>query len=117
MDSSIFGYELCLDLFDCDLATIKSKAKLIQYLMELCVQIDMKRYGSPMIKWFGSGDIQGYSMMQLIETSSIVGHFSEKKLTAYLNIFSCKEYDVDKAAQFTKQFFKAGSVKSTYLVR
>ena len=112
-----FGYELCLDLYNCDNKIISSKKKLEEYADVLCKKIDMKKYGKAIVPWFGSGDVQGYSLVQLIETSSIVGHFSEATNSAYIDIFSCKEFDQIIAENFTKEFFKAGSIKSTYLIR
>ena len=113
----IFGYLLSLDLCDCDPDIIKTKGKLIQYVRELCAKIDMKRYGPALVKWFGSGSVKGYSIVQLIETSSIVGHFSEETGAGYIDVFSCKPYDASVVENFTQEFFKAGSVRATYLVR
>jgi len=69
----------------------------------------MKRYGEPIIPHFGHEDpiTAGYSMVQLIETSSITGHFSEHKRTAYINIFSCAWFDAEKVTQFTQEYFDA----------
>ena len=78
MENRIFGYELCLDMFNCSIEIISSEDMIAEYAEQICKKIDMKRYGDPIIKWFGSGDVQGYSLVQLIETRSIVGHFSEK---------------------------------------
>jgi S-adenosylmethionine/arginine decarboxylase-like enzyme len=117
MEKEAFGYELCVDMFHCNPKTIRSKKKLIEYVNKLCKLIKMKKYGKAIVPWFGTGDVQGYSLVQLIETSSIVGHFSEKHNSAYIDIFSCKEYDAGLAEAFTKDFFEAGSIKTTYLVR
>ena len=54
---------------------------------------------------FGSGDKKGYPLLQLIETSNITAHFSEDTNAAYIDIFSCKEFDVERVAEFTKEFF------------
>ena len=35
----------------------------------------------------------GYSLVQLIETSAITGHFCDASGDAYLDIFSCKDFD------------------------
>ena len=59
----------------------------------------------------------GYSMVQLIETSSVTGHFSEFKKSCYINIFSCVWYDMEKTAQFCQDFFEAKRIDSTFLKR
>jgi S-adenosylmethionine/arginine decarboxylase-like enzyme len=77
----------------------------------------MTRYGDAQINRFGSGDKEGYSMFQLIETSNISGHFSEELNTAFIDIFSCREYDVDLVKEFTLDFFKGKSVWASYVFR
>ncbi len=119
LDSNTFGMEVVLDLYDCNLVTIRSKEKLQEYTRELCQVIGMTPYGAPFAEWFGLNEAKttGYSIVQLIETSSITGHFSEEWNSAYINIFSCKEFDPKQAAEFSKHFFEADRVESTLHVR
>jgi S-adenosylmethionine/arginine decarboxylase-like enzyme len=119
MEKTVFGYELILDLRDCDHKVITSRKKLKEYVDRLCKLIKMKKYGKPLIPYFGENAeyTKGYSLVQLIETSSITGHFSEFWNTAYINIFSCKEYDRELAKRFTVQFFKAKRVRNHFLIR
>ncbi len=116
---NIFGYELVLDLSGCDLAVMSSKKKLAEYVDKLCKLIDMKKFGKVQLPYFGldKPHTKGYSLLQFIETSSITGHFSEYWRKAYINIFSCKAYDHKLAEKFTQEFFKAESIKSTFLTR
>lgn len=115
----IFGYELIMDLSDCNIETMKSKNKLQEYVNKLCELIDMKKYGKCLLEYFGTSKAhtKGYSLMQFIETSSITGHFSEYWGKSYINVFSCKPYNKELAVQFTKEFFEAGKIKFRYLVR
>ena len=94
MKAKIFGYELILDLYDCDLKVISSKNKLTQYVNKLCSLIKMEKYGKTLLEYFGTKEThtKGYSLLQFIETSSITGHFSEHWCIAYINIFSCKSF-------------------------
>lgn len=118
-EQEYYGQELTLDLHGCDLAVINSKKKLAEYAVRLCEIIEMKRYGKPLIPFFGVKDpkTEGFSLVQLIETSSITGHFSNDWLSAYINIFSCKDFDAEKAAEFTKDFFRAKKMKKRLAVR
>ena len=115
----IFGYELVMNLYQCDKDIITSKKKLQEYIDTLCKLIKMKKYGKTLLPYFGekAAYTKGYSLVQLIETSSITGHFSDFWVTAYINIFSCKKYDKDLAKKFTKQFFKAKKTKTKFLIR
>lgn len=118
-NQKIYGYELVMDLSGCDEQVLTSRKKLKEYVDKLCELIDMKQYGKTLIPHFGAAKdyTKGYSLVQLIETSSITGHFSDLWGKAYINIFSCQSYDHKKAKEFTKKFFKAKAVKNRFLVR
>lgn len=119
-EKDYFGQELVLNLYECDLQKISSGDEIKKFVITLCDDvIHMKRYGEPQIPHFGHDNpiTAGYSLVQLIETSSITGHFSEYKKSCYINIFSCKWFDMEKAAQFTQEFFGAKRIQATFLKR
>lgn len=97
-----FGYELIIDLKDCKNVT---RETLINYSKELCDLIKMKRYGSPRVVYFGEKELAGWTMVQLITTSSIIAHFT--KTEGFINIFSCKNFNKTLALSFTKKYFNA----------
>ena len=104
----IWGIECSIDLKDCDSRIIRSDKELKRFLIEICDYLRVKRWGEPIIANFGQRDeIAGYSIVQLIETSLISGHFVDKTNAAYINLFSCSYFDPVQAANFTKEFFKA----------
>ncbi|MDI6591750.1 MAG: S-adenosylmethionine decarboxylase [Patescibacteria group bacterium] len=115
----IYGKELILDLIDCDPKTIRSKKKILEYSNKLCNLLKVKKYGKLLIERFALKNpvTAGYSLVQLIETSSITAHFSELWNRAFLNIFSCKLFDHKKVTDFTKKFFKAKKIKNRVLIR
>lgn len=113
-----WGLYMSVDLKGCNPETIRDAEKIRQFIVELCDLIDMKRFGEPQIIHFGPCErVAGYSMTQLIETSLISGHFANETNAAYLDIFSCKEYEPSKAAEYCKNFFGAESVTSHVLFR
>lgn len=115
-----YGQELVLNLYECNLKKISSGEAIREFVITLCDKvIKMKRYGEPLIPHFGHENLitAGYSMVQLIETSSVTGHFSEYKKSAYINIFSCAWYDMEKTAQFCQDFFEANRIDVTFLKR
>ncbi|MBI5614442.1 S-adenosylmethionine decarboxylase [Candidatus Gottesmanbacteria bacterium] len=119
-EKTMFGQELILNLYDCNLETISSGEKIKEFVVELCDKvIHMKRYGEALIPHFGHENpiTSGYSLVQLIETSNVSAHFSEYKKSVYLNIFSCAWYDVEKTIAYCKKFFGAGRVESHLLKR
>ncbi len=107
-----FGWDLLLDLYDCALDRISSRDEIARFTVEVCEQLGMRRFGEPLIEHFGHQKpmTSGYSLVQLIETSAIVGHFSEFKHAAYLDLFSCREFDADAVTEFTRRFFGAQRV-------
>ncbi|MFW6255955.1 MAG: S-adenosylmethionine decarboxylase [Candidatus Sumerlaeota bacterium] len=114
-----FGWELIIDLYDCDQKRISTAEDIQNYARQLCDVIEMKAYGEPQTPYFGENNehTKGYSLLQFIETSSITGHFSEGTGAAYINIFSCKPYSVEKAEAFTQEYFGAKRINSRFLVR
>lgn len=113
------GQELILDLDGCEIRLLKSKAKIRNFVRRLCRLIKVKRYGETIIERFGSETSfgEGYSFLQFIETSSITGHLLEINGKAFLNIFSCRRFDADKAIKFSVEFFRAKKVKNRILFR
>lgn len=115
----LYGMELILNLHDCALEVISSQKKIKEFAQALCKLIDMKPYGKPFVPYFGENAVhtKGYSLVQLIETSSITGHFSEYYRSAYINIFTCKDFDPKKAFEFTKDFFQAKKATKKFILR
>lgn len=119
-EKDFYGQELILNLYDCNLKKISSEEEIKKFVIKLCDDvIKMKRYGEPLIPYFGLENpiTAGYSLVQLIETSSVTAHFSEHKKSVYLNIFSCAWFDPKKTAAFCKTFFRAKRIASKLLKR
>lgn len=113
-----WGLQTSMDLHDCSPAKVRSEADIKKYVKELCKLIDAKPYGETVIVHFGEEDrIAGYSMTQLIETSLISGHFVNKNNYIYMDVFSCKAYDPQVIAEFTKKFFEAKDMQSHVILR
>lgn len=114
-----YGLEVVLDLYECDPKVIRSGKKLAEYVTRLCKLLKMKKYGKTLLPHFGYNEAHtaGYSMLQFIETSSITGHFSDLWNSAYINIFSCRDFDTKKAIKFTTDFFGAKRATRRVLVR
>ncbi len=109
--SNIWGYSTSIDLKKCNGESIRSARIIREYVKKLIELIDMKAYGLPEVVKFGeSEDVKGYTLVQLIETSLISAHFVDKDNSAYIDIFSCKDYDSNIAAVFSQNFFEASEM-------
>jgi S-adenosylmethionine/arginine decarboxylase-like enzyme len=104
-----WGMSTSVDLQNCDPDAIRSREHIRDYVVRLCELIEMRRFGECQIVHFGEGRVAGFSMLQLIETSLISGHFANDSNRAYLDIFSCKPYDPAVVEQFSREFFSASA--------
>ncbi len=102
-----WGLYSSVDIHNCDPDIIRSSEMIHRYVVELCELIEMRRFGEALIVNFGEDErVAGYSMVQLIETSCISGHFANLTNTSYIDVFSCKWYDPEVVAKFSLNFFK-----------
>ena len=119
-----YGFELVLDLHDCDPATFK-RAHVDEYFTKLCDLIDMEKcevhfwddVGVPIEEQQTSPQTKGTSAVCFILTSTIVVHTLDILEAVYINIFSCKAFDPVIAEEFTKKWFEASSCNSTFVTR
>ena len=83
--------------------------------------IDMVAFDEPRIINFGSGNKAGYTLDQLIETSNIAGHFvpdnGDGRSDMYLDVFSCKPYDIQIVMDLVREYFKAERIRHNYVTR
>jgi len=106
-------------MLDCSgCKNIDSRDTIYLFVKDLVDRIDMTAHGEPVIEYLLPGDPkQGYSLMQLITTSSIVGHFMELDGTAYFDVFSCKEFDIETAKQVVRDYFAPERMRVNFLTR
>ncbi len=106
-----WGLMSSIDAKNCHPESIRSAETIKDYVIQLCDLIEMKRFQDTLVVNFGEDEkVAGYSMVQLIETSLVSGHFANLTNTSYIDVFSCKLYDPWQAAEFTRQFFGASEV-------
>ncbi len=111
-----WGKLAIINLYKCN-EGIKKKSKIQEFIQILCEVINIKRVGPTRIKRFGKDKLKGYSAFQFIETSSIICHFDETQNRAFIDIFSCKNFDEKKAKDFAEKFFGAKKCKIRIIER
>jgi hypothetical protein len=112
-----WGKHLILDAAGCSPKMIGSSTVIKNFTNDLVKRIDMKAYGEPQIVMFGTGNKKGYTLIQLIETSNIAGHFVEENNTMYLDVFSCKDFDAEIVKDLVHEYFDAQKFSSRVLLR
>ena len=111
-----WGYHLILDCAGC--RNIRDRSQIYTFVKDLVERIDMVAVGEPIIEYCLPGeDNCGYSLMQMITTSNICAHFVEEDNTAYFDVFSCKEFDIQIVKDTVEQYFECSSIKVTFLTR
>jgi len=114
----MWGLSTHIDLFGCKSEKIKSRAEIETFAKDLVDLLKMTAHGEPVIEWFGNGDTEGFTLIQLLTTSCITAHFSESyRKSAYIDIFSCKEYNPGEVVKFCANFFGASVYYSTGIRR
>lgn len=119
-----YGQELIIDLHGCDAARFNRK-EIRAFLKELCDLIDMEReklvwwddHGVPLEEQETEPHLKGTTAVQFIRTSNITIHTLELLGNVYLNVFSCKDFDVDQAKTFTERWFGGKIAAVTVLSR
>lgn len=109
-----YGQELILDLHGCNSSKF-TRRDMERYFEELCDLIDMERcdlyfwddVGVPEEERQTDSKTKGTSAVQFILTSTIVIHTLDLMKVAYVNIFACKDFDTDEAAEFTAKWFSS----------
>lgn len=119
-----YGKELILDLHNCDASTFNRKS-IKKYFKELCILIDMQRcdlhwwddYGVPLEEQQTEPHLKGTTAIQFIMTSNIIIHTLDLLQNVYINIFSCKEFDVEITKDFSAKWFSGEIVQSHVIER
>jgi S-adenosylmethionine/arginine decarboxylase-like enzyme len=112
-----WGFHLILDCYDADKTKITDAQNIAAFAKKLVERIDMVAFGEPQVIHFGEDDKQGYTLVQLIETSNICAHFCDDSGNFYLDVFSCKPYSTEAVLEIVNQFFAPKKIRERYVER
>lgn len=117
----MFGPHLTIDLYGCNERKICNKKFIHKVLNELPDIIGMRKISKPYIKVYpgrkGSFDKGGISSFILIAESHISIHTFKGYGFASVDIFSCKEFEIEKAEEYLVKKFEAKKVEKNFIVR
>jgi len=113
-----WGLLTSIDIHGCDPDVIRDAEAIRRLVVELTDHIGMRRFGETTVVHFGEDErVAGFSFTQLIETSLISGHLANATNNAYIDIFSCKFYEPQNAANFCVRFFKGRNYTMNVTIR
>ena len=93
-----WGMLAAIDLHGCERSRLEDPETLRRFVPSLIDAIGMRAHGPLALDRFGAGELEGWSAMQAIETSSITVHADEVSGRCFVDIFSCRPFDADAAA-------------------
>ncbi len=113
----MWGYHLTVDCAGCNDA-IKDEAAVARFAADMVATLGMRAYGPAQTVRFGDDPkVTGITLVQLIETSNITGHFCDHSGEAYIDIFSCKAYEIEEALSVIDWHFAPAARRHKYQER
>ncbi len=117
----MLGPHLILDLYGCTQEKLGEEETIYKILYELPELIGMRRITEPHIykippnpETFDKGGISGYIV---IAESHISIHTFIEQGFASIDIFSCREFDIDKAVNYIKNILKPRKIDKKVIIR
>ncbi len=113
------GSHLTVDLFGCNVEVLGSIEKITTVLTTLPDDINMTPISGPLVKYHQAENEMdsGVTGVIIIAESHISIHTYPKRKFASVDIFSCKEFNVNRAVEFLKQVFSPERVERNVLHR
>jgi len=93
-----WGMLAAIDLHGGDRERLADPETIRRFVPALIDAIGMRAHGPLMIERFGDDELEGWSALQFIETSSITVHADETWGRCFIDVFSCKPFAAEKAA-------------------
>ena len=115
-----FGYELLLDLYDCKSGACDDLALCYKFLDEIVGYLGMEKQAPPNIFFTDATrfpDKAGLSGWAPLVESSIVIHTLTPKNFISIDVYCCKEFDIEKAKSFVRKFFSPKRMDEQFILR
>jgi S-adenosylmethionine decarboxylase len=113
-----WGYHLMLDVKGCEIQRATDPDYITHFTKDLVRLIEMVPYGEPQLVHFADNtDKAGWTVIQLIETSNIMGHFPDNTGDLYMDIFSCKDFNEFRVMNAIQDHFRPKNIKQRFFKR
>jgi S-adenosylmethionine/arginine decarboxylase-like enzyme len=111
-----YGQHMLVTALGCN-DNILSVESMYNFLQTMADEIDMVRFGPPIVARFGGGIETGLSGVQLIETSAIMFHTNDAHRDMYLDVFSCKTFEESTVRRVLDEFLAPTTTQLEMLYR
>tara|TARA_Y100000294_G_scaffold174220_1_gene191867 strand:- start:1645 stop:2046 length:402 start_codon:yes stop_codon:yes gene_type:complete len=104
-----FGQHLTIDASQCNKEKLADQSFVYDILNKLPAQLRMTKMTLPyVVKWMDPGaTVEGVSGFVTIAESHISIHTFPEKNYVFMDVFSCRTFDVDKAFELLTKVFEA----------
>ena len=100
-----WGMLAAIDLHGCQRRRLEDPDSIRAFVPSVIEAIGMRAHGPLRLERFGNGELEGWSAMQFIETSSITIHADEFSGRCFIDVFSCRRFDPEIAAAIAVAHF------------
>jgi S-adenosylmethionine decarboxylase len=117
---SPFGPHLMLEAYGCPVEVLEDANLVYHILDDLPEAIGMHKLIKPYVVFTDGNDKKdpgGWSGFVIIQESHISLHTFIKRRFVTVDVYSCREFDVDKAIAYLKEKFKTDDVEYTVEMR
>ena len=104
-----WGMLAAIDLHGCERRRLEDPDSIRAFVPSVIEAIGMRAHGPLLLERFGDGELEGWSAMQFIETSSITVHADEVSGRCFVDVFSCRRFDAEVAAAIAVAHFDGRS--------
>lgn len=115
-----WGYHLIIDgITTVDPTLLDSYLYLKGFINDMVEGLDMKKLGGIHAEYLHTKDpeLKGWSLVQLINTSSITVHACTETGKVFIDIFSCKVFSQDAVKDIIRKYFNFHTVTYNFMQR
>jgi len=112
----MFGPHLTLDCYRCSKEKLGNVDFIKSILEDLPEKLGLSKLSKPIVNFYNK-PTPGISGFIIISESHISIHTFVEEQFAAVDIFSCKEFDVDKAVEYLTKAFEPKSVEKKFMER
>lgn len=110
-----WGTLAAIDLHGCEHSSLADPDCVRAFVPALIDAIGMCAHGPLVLERFGHGDLEGWSALQFIETSTITVHADEVAGRCFVDVFGCRPFVAELAAAVAVEHL--GGVSTLTLLR